>query len=59
MVGPLSCLVAFPDDFFFSCSSISQKIYVAKRLALFDILKVLESQKHAKQANMLRSVKTK
>jgi hypothetical protein len=40
--------VAFPIDFFFSWSLISWKNDVAKRLDLFDILKVPESQKHAK-----------
>jgi hypothetical protein len=48
MVLPLFLLVAFPVDFFFSRSSKSQKIGVAKRLGLFDMRKVPESQKHAK-----------
>jgi hypothetical protein len=42
MVGPLSFVVDFPIDFFFSCSSISQKKYVAKILGPFDVRKVPE-----------------
>jgi hypothetical protein len=48
MVDLLSCLVASPVDFFFSRSSISRKIDVAKSLGPFDVWKVPESKKHAK-----------
>jgi hypothetical protein len=47
-MGSLSYLVAFPADFFFSYSSISQKNDMEKILALFDVLKVHQSQKHEK-----------
>jgi hypothetical protein len=47
VVGPLLVLVASPDEFF-SQSSISQKNNVAKFLGPFDVRKVPESQKHAK-----------
>jgi hypothetical protein len=52
MVGHLLALVAFPVDFFFSSSSIYRKNDVAKILGLFDVCKILESQKHAKNKNI-------
>jgi hypothetical protein len=59
VVDPLFHLVALPVDFLFSWSSISQKNGVAKRLDLFDVLTVCESQKHAKTSKFLRNVKSK
>jgi hypothetical protein len=60
VVPPLLCLMAFPIEFFFSCSSISRKDDMAKILGPFDVWKVPKSQKHAKtNKNLLRSVKTK
>jgi hypothetical protein len=53
MVGPLLCLIVFSN------SSISQKNDVANKMGPFNIRKVPESQKHAKQENLIRSVKTK
>jgi hypothetical protein len=55
---PISFLIVFPVGFFFSRSSISQKNDVAKSLGPFDVRKVPQTQKHAKQENLLRSVKT-
>jgi hypothetical protein len=48
VVGPIFHVVAFPIGLFFSWSSILRKNDVAKRLGLFDVPKVPESQKHAK-----------
>jgi hypothetical protein len=48
MIWAIFCLVVFPVDFFLSRFCISRKIKVAKRLVLFDVWKVSESQKHAK-----------
>jgi hypothetical protein len=45
---PLYHLVAFPVDFFFSRSSIAQKMICQKILGLFVVRKVPESQNHAK-----------
>jgi hypothetical protein len=47
VVGPNPHLVVSIVDFFFSSSSISRKSDVAK-MGPFDVLKVRESQKHAK-----------
>jgi hypothetical protein len=47
VVGAIFHLVAFPVDFFFSRSSISQKNVVAKRLDPFDVRKISESQNYA------------
>jgi hypothetical protein len=48
--------MVLPVDLFFSSSSVSQKNDVAERLCPFDIQKILESEKHAKQGNLLCSV---
>jgi hypothetical protein len=58
VVGPLLVLVASPVDFS-SWSSISRNNDMAKSLGAFDVRKVPESQNHAKQENMLHSVKIK
>jgi hypothetical protein len=48
VVPPLLVLVASPIDLFFLRSSISRKNDVVESLGPFDVLKVRESQKHAK-----------
>jgi hypothetical protein len=48
MVGPLSSLVVFHIDFFFSQSLINQKNDEAKKLGPFNVSKVPEGKKHAK-----------
>jgi hypothetical protein len=48
VVGPISCLMASPVDFFLPSSSTSQRSDVAKILGSFDVQKVPESKKHAK-----------
>jgi hypothetical protein len=45
-----------PMDFFFSSSYISQKNDVAKSLGPFDVQKVPESQKHAKNKEICFAV---
>jgi hypothetical protein len=57
MVGPLLSLVAFLVDFFFSSSCIPEKMMWKSFWVRFDVRKVAKSQKHAKQGNLLHSVK--
>jgi hypothetical protein len=46
--SPISFLVAFSVDFFFSRSPISWKNDMAKRIGPFDVWKVPTSKKYAK-----------
>jgi hypothetical protein len=54
--SPIFLLVVSPDDFFSSCSSISPKNDVAKRLGRVEVRKVPESQKLAKHKEICFTV---